>query len=95
MNHRNFTISRNITLFCVLYFILSLKSLFSQETGVMPTQVPGSNSVSVFYKPYSNSCTYSFYHNGNLRYDYTILNADCWEIMGHYENHQGITRRNV
>lgn len=56
----------------VFFFLIYSVIIMGQETGVKPTQVPGSNSVS--WDAYSKS--YKFYHNGILRYEYSINDGD-------------------
>lgn len=71
MRVMNFTVIIKVTQLIIFIFLINSVIISGQETGVMPTQLPGLNSV--IWDNYSNS--YKFYHNGILRYEYTLLNG--------------------
>ncbi|NWG29680.1 MAG: T9SS type A sorting domain-containing protein, partial [Ignavibacteriaceae bacterium] len=57
----------------VLLFLFSLLApvQYSQTSGVQPTPIPGSNSVTE--NIVSGTYTYSFFHNGIKRYEYRVF----------------------
>jgi hypothetical protein len=65
----NLTLVRAFVIVLLFLFSLLAPVIYSQNSGVQPTPIPGINTI-IFV---AGTNTYKFYHYGNLCYEYTVL----------------------
>lgn len=78
--------SKTLSILLIIYAFVFIPLSYCQSSGVQPTQLPGSNSVSFD----ENAGTYDFYFNGNLCYSYTIIpgtstNGGSFNVLKAYD----------